>query len=136
MPGKQNQAGAIRGPTPQSESGFKTVAWNVRDAAPKHANRAAGSRTTMVARSCGGLPHPLGFGELGVDGVEAFEAGGADVVGVAGLPGEPTPALSVAGDAIGAATEHPIRRSGATTSTVRPRFIDFDLEVQTLDSPS
>lgn len=80
----------------------------------------------MAVRSGGGLSHPLGSGELGVAGVAALDVGGGDAVGAAGLLEAPTPALSVAGDAIGPATEHPIRRSGATTSTVR-RFIEVDL---------
>jgi hypothetical protein len=86
----------------------------------------------MEARSGGGLIQPLGTGEVGgaIDAAVGF--GGADAVGATGPPEAATPASRVAGAAVGAATEHPIKRSVATTRTVKPRFIEVDLEVQSL----
>ena len=84
----------------------------------------------MAARSGGGLLHPLGIGEIGGVTVAAVGAGGADTVGVAGLPEAPTPPLGGAGAAVDAATEHPVRRSATRSSPVRPRFIEIDLEYQ------
>jgi len=59
-PGRQNQLGSIRGPIPQSEIGFATVASKVSDEPPKQASRAAGSRLTIAPSPVGGLAHPLG----------------------------------------------------------------------------